>query len=160
MALQNERQLDGVGWRLLRLLQENARLSFRQLGEAVGLTAPAVAERVRRLEDTGILTGYYAAIDLAKVGLPIQAFIHLTTNSQQSGRFRKAVLDIPEIIECYCVTGNESYILKVAVTSVPHLEHVLLNLVNFGEVRTSMVLSTQVARRVIEETMIHPDSDA
>ncbi len=156
MALQNDRQLDGVGWHLLRLLQENARLSFRQLGEVIGLTAPAAAERVRRLEEVGILTGYYAAIDLAKAGLPILAFIHLTSNSQQSARFRKAVLDIPEIVECHCVTGNESYILKVAVTSVPHLEHLLLELVNFGEVRTSMVLSTQVNRRVISQAMTDP----
>ncbi len=151
MALQNDRQLDEIGWRLLHLLQENARLSFRQLGAAIGLTAPAVAERVRRLEDAGILKGYHAEIDLAKVGLPITAFIHLTSNSQQSSRFRKAVLDIPEIIECHCVTGNESYILKVAVPSVPDLEHLLLRLSNFGEVRTSMVLSTQVTRRIISE---------
>src|SRR5258708_6483792 len=100
MTLQNDRQLDPVGWRLLKLLQENARLSFRQIGETIGLTAPAVAERVRRLEEVGIVTGYRAQIDLVKVGLPIQAFVHLTTNSQQSGRIRKAVGDMSEIIEC------------------------------------------------------------
>ncbi len=155
MALQNERQLDTIGWRLLKLLQENARLSFRQLGETIGLTAPAVAERVRRLEDTGILTGYHAEIDLAKAGLPIMAFVHLSTNSQQSYRFRKAVLDIAEIVECHCVTGNESYILKVAVASVQRLEHLLIELTNFGEVRTSLVLSSQITRRCIDETMIH-----
>ncbi len=156
MTLQSDRQMDGVGWRLLRLLQENARLSFRQIGEVIGLTAPAVAERVRRLEDTGIVQGYHAEIDLAKVGLPILAFIHLTTNSQQSARLRKAVADIPEIVECHCVTGNESYILKVAVTSVPHLEHLLLDLTNFGEVRTSLVLSSQVKRRIVDQTMLFP----
>jgi len=112
MTLQNSKPLDGVGWRLLKLLQENARLSFRQIGEAIGLTAPAVAERVRRLEDAGILKGYHVEIDLAKVGLPILAFVHLVTNSQQSYRFRKAVADMPQIIECHCVTGNESYILQ------------------------------------------------
>src|SRR5258708_8661558 len=122
MTLQNGRQLDGVGWRLLKLLQENARLSFREIGEAIGLTAPAVADRVRRLEDAGVLIGYHAEVELPKVGLPIMAFVHLTTNSQQSFRFRKAVVDMNDIIECHCVTGNESYILKVAVTSVQHLE--------------------------------------
>ncbi|HVO41937.1 MAG TPA: Lrp/AsnC family transcriptional regulator [Aggregatilineales bacterium] len=75
MALQNERQLDGVGWRFLKLLQENARLSFWQIGEQIGLTAPAVAERVHRLEEAGILVGYHAEIDLDKAGLPIMAFV-------------------------------------------------------------------------------------
>ena len=155
MTLQSDRQLDGLGWQILRLLQDNARLSFRQIGETIGLTAPAVAERIRRLEDTGILKGYRAEIDLASAGLPITAFVHLVTNNTQSMRFRKAVLDMPEVIECHCVTGNESYIMKVAVTTVPHLEHVLLLLANFGEMRTSLVLSSQITRRPIDETMLH-----
>ncbi|MEP7289501.1 MAG: Lrp/AsnC family transcriptional regulator [Chloroflexota bacterium] len=154
MTLQTDRYLDGVGWKLLRLLQENARLSFRQIGESIGLTAPAVAERVRRLEDAGILRGYHAEIDFAKAGLPIMAFIHLATNSQQSTRLRETVADIHEVIECHCITGSESYILKVAVTSVPHLERLLLELKNSGEVRTSLVLSTQIPRRLIDESMV------
>ena len=136
------------------LLQENARLSFRQMGESVGLTAPAVAERVRRLEDSGVIKGYSVELELNKVGLPIVAFVHLTINNQQSTRFRQAVVDMPEIIECHCVTGNESYILKVAVRSVSHLEHLLLTVANYGEVRTSLVLSSQVTRRIIDETVV------
>ena len=147
-------EMDAVGWKLLKLLQENSRLSFREMGEVVGLTAPAVAERVRRMEDVGILKGYHAEIDLSKAGLPVTAFVHLTTNAQQSRRFRTAVIDISEVIECYCVTGSESHILKVAVASIPHLEHLLLELSNYGEVRTSVVLSCQVARRVIEEQTV------
>jgi Lrp/AsnC family leucine-responsive transcriptional regulator len=146
--------IDAVGWRLLHLLQENARLPFRQIGEAIGLTAPAVAERVRRLEDVGIVKGYHAEVDLAKAGLPILAFVHLTISGPQKLRFRKGVEGMLEVIECHCVTGNETFILKVAVTSVPHLEHVLMELTNYGEVRTSVVLSTQVSRRVIEERTI------
>jgi len=144
-------QIDAVGWKLLRLLQENARLSFRQIGEAIGLTAPAVAERVRRMEDAGILMGYHAEVDLAKVGLPVLAFVHLTSNANQSRRIRAAVVEMPEVIECHCVTGSESYILKVAVASVPRLERLLIALTEFGEVRTSLVLSSQVTRRVIDE---------
>jgi Lrp/AsnC family leucine-responsive transcriptional regulator len=156
-TFQMERQLDHIGWRLLKLLQENARLSFRQVGEAIGMTAPAVAERVRRLEDSGVLLGYHAEIDLAKAGLPIMAFVHLTTNSQNSLRFRKAVLDMPQVLECHCVTGNESYILKVAMASVQHLEHFLFELSHFGEMRTSLVLSSQVTRRQVDESMIHQE---
>lgn len=152
-------QIDAVGWKLLRLLQENARLPFRQIGEAIGLTAPAVAERVRRMEDVGILRGYHADVDLAKAGLPIIAFVHLTINGAQKLRFRTVVEDMLEVVECHCVTGNETFILKVAVASVPHLEHLLMDLTNYGEVRTSVVLSTQVARRVIEERTMEEASE-
>ena len=154
MTLQNDRQLDGVGWQLLKLLQENARQSFRQIGEVIGLTAPAAAERVRRLEDAGIVVGYRAEIDLSKVGLPIMAFVHLSSNSQQSQRFRAVVLDMPQIIECHCVTGSESYILKVAAASVHHLEHLLMDLSGYGEVRTSVVLSSQITSRIISESQV------
>src|SRR5579859_5642827 len=92
MTLQNKKPLDAIGWQLVRLLQENARLPFRKIGETIGLTAPAVAERVRRLEEAGILGAYQAQVDLPKVGLPILAFIHLNSNSQQSFRFRKEVI--------------------------------------------------------------------
>ncbi len=143
-------QIDAAGWGLLRRLQEDARMSFRQLGEAIGLTAPAAAERVRRMEDAGIITGYHAAVDPARLGLPILAFVHLTSSAQQSGRFREIVVNIPEIIECHCVTGSESYILKVAVPSVPLLERLLWKLKDYGEVRTSLVLSSQVTRRTID----------
>jgi Lrp/AsnC family transcriptional regulator, leucine-responsive regulatory protein len=155
--LENDRQLDGVGWRLLRLLQENARLSFKQLGEAIGLTAPAVAERIRRLEESGVIKGYHANIDLNKAGLPIMAFIHLKSNNQQSMRIRKEIHQVSEVMECHCITGEESYVLKAAVTSVAHLEHLLLSLKVYGEVRTSLILSTQVERRVIDEQPVAPE---
>lgn len=142
-------QIDAIGWNILELLQENARLSYREIGEAVGLTAPAVAERVRRMEDAGILKGYHAEVDLNKVGLPIQAFVLITNSATQALRFRTSVHDFPEVMECYCITGSESYIVKVAVTSVPRLEQLLMELKPFGEVRTCLVLSSQLTRRTI-----------
>ncbi|MBL8154626.1 MAG: Lrp/AsnC family transcriptional regulator [Anaerolineae bacterium] len=147
-------QIDAVGWRILRHLQENARLSFRQIGEAIGLTAPAVAERVRRLEDAGLITGYHAQIDPARVGLPIQAFVHMTTTTRQSMRLREVVAELVEVAECHCVTGMESYILKVFVPSVEHLERLLWKLKDYGEVRTSLVLSSQVTRRSIDRASV------
>lgn len=149
MALHHE--LDAVGWRLLRLLQENARMSFRQIGEAIGLTAPAVGERIHRLEDAGVVKGYRAEVDLPKVGRPIMAFVHLTATNSQIARFRNDVSQIHEVIEAHCVTGHESCILKVAVMSVPHLEHVIMRLKDYGEVRTSLILSTQIGTRIIDE---------
>jgi Lrp/AsnC family leucine-responsive transcriptional regulator len=71
---------------------------------------------------------------------------------------RTAVAEIPEVIECHCITGSESYLLKVACSSVPHLEHFLLFMKDYGEVRTSLVLSTQVKGRIIDETIAQADS--
>ncbi|MDX2161057.1 MAG: Lrp/AsnC family transcriptional regulator [bacterium] len=150
-------QIDAPGWGILRRLQENARLTFREIGEAVGLTAPAVAERVRRLEETGVISGYHAEIDPARAGLTVRAFVHLNSNTRQSERFREGVGRIVEISECHCVTGAESYILKVAVPSVEHLERLLWKLKDYGEVRTSVILSTQVTRRSLDERSLDPD---
>lgn len=77
MTLQNENGLDKLSWQILRELQSDARLSYNELGRRIGLSAPATAERVRKLEDAGVISGYGARIELAKVGLPLTAFIHL-----------------------------------------------------------------------------------
>lgn len=151
MTLHTGNRLDDTNRSLLRLLQENARLSLRQIGQAIGLTAPAVSERIHRLEDAGILQGYYADVALAPLGLAILAFVHLTCSSDNCTRFRTAVVDIPEVIECHTVTGYESYILKVAVASVAELERLLAELKHYGDIRTSLVLSTQVRRRIIDQ---------
>lgn len=151
MALQNNKGIDSVSWHLLRVLQENARMSFRQIGALIGLTAPAVGERIHRLEDMGVIKGYHAEIDFAKAGRPIMAFIHLTATDQQVTRFRRDADNFPEVIECHCVTGHESAILKVAVTTVPHLEELIMKLKDYGEIRTSLILSTQFTSRIIDD---------
>jgi Lrp/AsnC family leucine-responsive transcriptional regulator len=146
-------EIDAISWALLRRLQETARMSFRELGEAVGLTPPAAAERIRRLEEAGVITGYHATLDLSKVGLPIRAFVHVTSSARQSERFRTAVHTFSEILECHTITGAESFIVKVAVPDVAHLEHLLWKLKDYGEVRTSLILSTQLERRTVDAVM-------
>src|SRR5579875_2870126 len=79
MALENEKLLDETGWQLLHELQQNARLSFSELGQRVGLSSPAVAERVRKMEDAGIITGYHAEVNPAKLGFPVMAIIRMTS---------------------------------------------------------------------------------
>src|SRR5215467_7996811 len=79
MALEMERLLDETGWRILQELQQNARLSFSELGQRVGLSSPAVTERVRRMEDAGIITGYHAEVDPARLGFPVLAIIRMTS---------------------------------------------------------------------------------
>ncbi len=147
--------LDEVSWQILVELQENARLSYSELGRRVGLTAPAVADRVRRLEEAGIIEGYRVALNLDKIGLPLLAYIRIATHERMAVPFGSVAKDFPEVLECHRVTGGDSYIVKVAVSSVRHLETLLDRLVHYGETVTSIVLSQIVTHRVIEapETM-------
>ncbi|HZS77224.1 MAG TPA: Lrp/AsnC family transcriptional regulator [Ktedonobacteraceae bacterium] len=153
MTLENEKLLDETGWRILQELQENARLSFSELGQRVGLSSPAVAERVRRLEDAGIITGYRAEINLAKIGYPMPAIIRMSTQGDMCSRFASFAKDIPEIQACYRVTGTDSYIMRVVVSSVEHLESLIDLLEKYGTITTSMVLSTPVSRRNVGELL-------
>lgn len=150
MSLESTKQLDDIGWHILRELQENARITFAELGRRVGLSIPAVTERVRRLEDAGVITGYRAEIDRAKIGLPITAFMRLSIGGDISTKLTTLLKEIPEVQECYRVTGGDSFILKVHVASVSHLEVLIDKFLPFGTTTTTLVLSTLVARRTIE----------
>ncbi len=117
MAENSEKLLDDVGWQLLGLLQEDARLSFKDLGQRVGLAPSSVAERIHKMEEAEILLGYHAEINLEKVGLPVMAFIRMNTAGQNSARIAMLLADMPEILECYRLTGSEAFIMKVCVSS-------------------------------------------
>ena len=150
MALENERLLDETGWHILEALQENARLSYSELGQRVGLSSPAVAERVRRMEDAGIITGYRAEVNTAKIGYPITAIIRISTPpGERCTRFNAEAQEIPEVLECHRVTGSDSLIMKIMASSVEHLESLIDRLSEHGQLTTSIVLSTPVSRRVL-----------
>lgn len=157
MAYGPEPALDAVDRRLLAEVQANARTSYTELGRRVGLTAPAVAERLRRLEDAGIILGYRAQIDPSRVGMPIAAFIRLraagNTECLELGQRTK---EIPEVLECHRVTGDDSYIAKVAVRSVEHLQQLIDRLMPYAETITSLVLSSMVTHRAIEPAAAEP----
>ena len=139
--------LDEVGRRILDELQADARLSFAELGRRVHLSTPAVAERVRRMEDAGIITGYHARIDPAAVGLPIRAILRVKANRMSYDRARSVVAGIPEAVECHHVTGADDLVVKVAVQSVEHLEAILDILRPIGDHVTSIILSTPFEMR-------------
>lgn len=137
--------LDEIGWKILAELQQNARISFTELGRIVGLSTPAVTERIHKMEEAGIIVGYRAQIDPAKVGLPILAFVNVKVGGENLARFMEVAATHPEVLECHRVTGAESFLLKVAVADVSHLERLLDALMPYVATTTSMVLSTALA---------------
>jgi Lrp/AsnC family transcriptional regulator, leucine-responsive regulatory protein len=141
--------VDDVSWQILAALQENARLTYRELGRRVGLTPPAVAERIRRLEDAGIIAGYRVQLNVDKLGLPIRAIIRLAPRGRNAADVRRLVSALPQVLACHHVTGEDCYVLDVAVPSVGDLERLLERLLRYGDTTTSMVLSTPVTHRVI-----------
>lgn len=142
--------IDEIDWKILKELQENARISFAELGRRVGLTTPAVIERVRKLEDAKIITGYRAEIDTAKVGLPIMAFVRMSISGVDYWHIIEVAEKSAEVLECHRGTGNDSFIMKVAVASVEHLQTIIDKLTPYGITTTSIVLSSPVKRRVFE----------
>ncbi len=153
--LQLERILDPLGQKLLRALQENARLSYSELGRQLGLSAPAVADRVRKMEEAGVITGFHAEVNPALLGYGVVAYISLTTPTDKYPRVLELAQRLPEIRECHHVTGSEAFILKVLATSIPHLESVIAQLSSFGATSTSIVLSSPVRKESLVENKSH-----
>ncbi|HEY0656823.1 MAG TPA: Lrp/AsnC family transcriptional regulator [Pyrinomonadaceae bacterium] len=144
--------IDEIDWRILKELQINARISFAELGRRVGLTTPAVIERIRKLEDAKIIAGYRAEIDTAKVGLPITAFIRMSISGVDYSRIIEVAEKSKEVLECHRGTGGDSFIIKVAVADVEHLQNLIDRLTPYGITTTSIVLSSPVKKRVIESS--------
>jgi Lrp/AsnC family leucine-responsive transcriptional regulator len=143
--------MDSIDWKILRELQTDARISYAELGRRVGLTTPAVIERVRKLEEAGIITGYRAEIDAAKVGLPITAFIRMSITGVDYSHIIEVAENATEVLECHRGTGGDSFIMKVAVADVGHLQTLIDRLTPYGITTTSIVLSSPVKSRVIEK---------
>lgn len=141
--------LDDVDWHLLELLQEDGRLSFSELGRRVSLSGSAVTERVRRLEERGVITGYTASIDTSKLGLPIEALVRARVRSLDTPRFRTAVLPLPQVVSADHVTGEECWILRVLCRDTAELEGLVEKVQRYGETTTSLVLSSPLRSRPV-----------
>jgi Lrp/AsnC family leucine-responsive transcriptional regulator len=149
-------ELDAIAWNILEHLQRNARLSFAELGRKVGLSTPAVAERVRRLEEAGVITGYHAEVDMAKLGVPMHVLMRLTIpgGDLQISRTVTAIKELSEIARCHRITGDESFVIEAHLVSVHHLEALIDRLSAFGATATSTVLSSPVQRREYSARLI------
>lgn len=139
--------LDTIGWKIIVELQQDARLPYAELGRRIGLSTPAVAERVHRLEEAGIIAGYHAEVDHSKLGFPVLAFVRVNVLGSELSRFAKKAAERAEVLEVHRVTGAESFILKVAVRDQAHLEKVIDSLMPYLATTTSLVLSTSLTWR-------------
>ena len=139
--------MDKIDRKILSLLQENARYPLKYLAQKVFLSSPAVSTRIERMEKAGIITGYHATIDPVALGYHITAFINLTLDPKQKNEFYPYVTDCPNVLECNCVTGTYSIMLKVAFPSTMELDTFIGHLQQFGNTQTQIVFSTAVPPR-------------
>lgn len=139
--------LDDVDWVIIGQLQREARISLSELGRRVNLSPSATTERVRNLESLGVITGYHAAVDLAKVGYPVLAVVRLKYPGNRHQPLRQLLAERPEILECLRTTGDDCYTLKVAATSMEHLETLVDELAGFGSTTTSVVYNQTLPYR-------------
>jgi Lrp/AsnC family leucine-responsive transcriptional regulator len=143
--------LDALDWSILEELQENARLSYAEIGRRVGLSAPAVTERVRSLEESGVIAGYGARVRPERMGLPVSAFIRMQLRAGRLEEVVERVRSHEAVSECHRVTGDDDLIMRVRASSVNRLEQHLDEFLGYGQLTTSIVLSSSVEERPIRE---------
>ena len=139
--------LDEIDRRLLGELETDGRLTMAELGRRVNLSAPAVAERVQRLERTGVIAGYRAVVEPKAIGYPIAAVIRVRPASGRLPKIPDLARDTPEVVECYRITGDDCFFLKLHLRSIDDLEPILDRFVAHGQTTTSIIHSTPVASR-------------
>ncbi|WP_137990690.1 Lrp/AsnC family transcriptional regulator [Streptomyces vilmorinianum] len=140
---------DATDWRILEALQAQGRASFADLARAVSMSASAVTERVRRLEEAGVIAGYTAVVDQERLGLPILAFVRLRYPNGNYKPFHDLIETTPEVLEAHHVTGDDCFVIKVAARSMKHLEQISGKVATLGSVTTSVVYSSPLPRRAI-----------
>jgi Lrp/AsnC family transcriptional regulator, leucine-responsive regulatory protein len=139
--------LDGTNRRLLAELQSDARLSLAELGRRVDLSAPAVAERLGRLERAGVIAGYRAELDPRALGYTLAGVLRIRPAPRQIAAVAELARGTPEVVECHRITGEDCFIMKLHVRSVEHLEEVIDRFTPYGQTTTSIVQSSPVPAR-------------
>jgi Lrp/AsnC family leucine-responsive transcriptional regulator len=144
LTLQTKIELDSTDRDLLSIVQADSRLSFREVARRVGMSTPAVSDRIRKLEAAGVITGYTARVARAALGECIGAFLRLTVSDLDFRRVTGLCSSLDSVVECHHVTGDDSFFIRVSVRSVAELEDVISRFRKIGEVRSSLILSSPV----------------
>jgi Lrp/AsnC family transcriptional regulator, leucine-responsive regulatory protein len=139
--------LDEINLQILKELEENGRLGMAELGRRVSMSPPAVAERVQRLERAGIIAGYRAEIDPRALGFPVSAIVRIRPAPGQLQRIPEVARETPEVAECYRITGEDCYLMRLHLRAIDDLEDVLDLFTPYGQTTTSIIHSAPVPRR-------------
>lgn len=142
--------MDQIDEKILQMLQKNARIPLKEIAEEVFLSSPAVSSRIERLTAAGLIKGYHMTIDRTKLGYDVTAFVSLEMDPSQKTKFYPFIKSCPNVLECACITGQYSQLIKVAFRSTSELEVFLGSLQQFGRTSTQVVFSTPVEPREIE----------
>jgi Lrp/AsnC family transcriptional regulator, leucine-responsive regulatory protein len=145
----NRRQIDDIDRKLLAELQEDARVSNAELGRRVGLSAPAVAERLGRLVEGGVITGFHAAVDPRALGFSLSAVLRIRPAPRELPKVAELARSTPEVVECHRITGEDCFFLKLHVRDVEHLEEVIDAFAFYGQTTTSIMQTSPVPRRAV-----------
>lgn len=141
--------MDITDYKIIEILQEEGRISMKDLGKIVGLTSPAVSERVKRLEEAGVIEGYKAIVNPNALGRAIKAFVHISLPSNKYNEFIESARKDPRIVECHHITGDDCSVLKVIVNDMYELEEVIDSIKKVGSTKTNVILSTPIQSKSI-----------
>jgi len=144
-------KLDTLNVKILKCLQQNARMSNAEIGRQVGITSPAVSERIKKMEDVGIIEDYKAMVSPFEIGYQLKAIITLRAFMGKLKPFLEKVKTYDEVVNCYRITGDENIVMEVVLENHKHLERFIDQLISYGESKTNIVLS-----RVIKQKEIKP----
>lgn len=152
--MHGDKLMDDIGRQIIREMQGNARATFSEIGRHVGLSSPAVAERVRRLEESGFIKGYRVEIDAERFGYPITAFIRVAADVGRLGDLDRLARETPEVIEAHHLTGSDEMLMKVAVPSVRHLGKLAERASALGRTTAQIVIASPVEGRPLDPSEV------
>jgi Lrp/AsnC family leucine-responsive transcriptional regulator len=133
--------LDALNWKILKCLQQNARISNAEIGRHVGISSPAVAERIKKMEDAEVIQGYITLVSPFAAGYQLKALITLRAFMGMLKPFLEKVKSFDEVVNCYRITGNENIVMEVVLKNQQHLEAFIDRLISYGETKTQIILS-------------------
>jgi len=141
--------IDPLNWKILKYLQENARTSNADIGRRVGISSPAVSERIKKMEDAGLIHGYTTSVSPFTAGYQLKAIITIRAFMGKLKPFLEKVKTYDEVLNCYRITGNENIVMEVVLKNQKHLESFIDELIVYGETKTQIVLSHVVANNAL-----------
>lgn len=143
--------VDAINEHVLKCLQENARQSNAEIGRKVGISSPAVSERIKKMEDLGIITGFTTMVSPYEMGYQLKAIITLRAFMGKLKPFLVKVTSMDEVVNCYRITGNENIVMEVVLRNQKHLEEFIDQIISYGESKTQIVLSKVVKNNPIKK---------